>query len=183
MDPVIESLLMSIAPILTKNTAAVIADRVKAAKAKSDKEQSIQELSDLINELISENADLRTATQAFQQQLVSQQITSGDIQYVNETVIPLIEKLNGVSEIPMQSEYLNTFKELLSPNMLSVLQLLGFDFKEAIGKPLTELVRGLILSNLRKATIQTDFINLENNRLSISKDPEAYERYMHLSGK
>jgi hypothetical protein len=40
-------------------------------------------------------------------------------------------------------------KPLLSVETLTVLQLLGFNFKQAIGEPLTELVAGLIAAKAR----------------------------------
>jgi hypothetical protein len=36
-------------------------------------------------------------------------------------------------------------KKLVSVEMLTVLQLVGFNFKAAIGEPLTQVVEGLIL--------------------------------------
>ncbi len=43
---------------------------------------------------------------------------------------------------------LEILKPILSTETLKILQLLGFDFKAAVGEPLTELVRSAILSKV-----------------------------------
>jgi hypothetical protein len=55
-----------------------------------------------------------------------------------------------------------------------VLQLLGFNFRKAIGEPMTELVSKLILSKAQADPTLT----LELNRLylDVALDPEAHSR-------
>lgn len=47
---------------------------------------------------------------------------------------------------PETQKYLDVLEKLLSVETVTVLQLLGFNFRQAIGEPLTQLVRRLIAS-------------------------------------
>ncbi|MFH4338650.1 hypothetical protein WAJ35_25055, partial [Acinetobacter baumannii] len=53
------------------------------------------------------------------------------------------------------SKSLDMIKPLLSKEMFNILQLLGFNFKQAIGEPLTVLIRGMISSKTPASLEQT----------------------------
>jgi hypothetical protein len=60
------------------------------------------------------------------------------------------------------------------------LQLLGFNFRKAIGEPLTELVSKLILSKAQPDPV----LGLEIQRayLDVARDPDAHARLVGMLG-
>ena len=77
---------------------------------------------------------------------------------------------------------------LLSAKTVTVLQLLGFNFKRAIGEPLTELVsRAILAKSPADATLGNELQRLSAQRevafLEVAKDPDAYERLGKMTGR
>lgn len=108
-------------------------------------------------------------------------------------MIPILKELiaqasgdpNNAINTASMAETLEIAESLLSVKMLTVLQLVGFNFKQAIGEPLTLLLQKLILS---KAAADTQS-NVEFNKLSmafnvevakIAQDQDATERFEHV---
>ena len=61
------------------------------------------------------------------------------------------------------------------------MQLLGFNYKKAIGEPLTNLLKGFIESKMPTDNkINSEYIL---KMLEIAKDKEATERYLKLTGQ
>jgi hypothetical protein len=74
---------------------------------------------------------------------------------------------------------------MLSAEMLKVLQLVGFNFKKAIGEPLTLLVAKLITAQIPpdpQSTLEINRLSAESNvaMLQIAQDAEAFERLRHV---
>jgi hypothetical protein len=84
-------------------------------------------------------------SQAFEQDLVAQRLSSSDIEYITSTILLVAEglaieaaKTDAKAAAALQA--LNVLKPLLSVETVTVLQLIGFNFRKAIGEPLTALV-------------------------------------------
>ncbi len=82
------------------------------------------------------------------EQLVAQRIRTEEITYITDKLIPTVEDLAGLAADD-NAEAVGAIKKLVSVEMLTVLQLVGFNFKAAIGEPLTQVVEGLILQLAR----------------------------------
>lgn len=65
------------------------------------------------------------------------------------------------------------------------MQLIGFNFKQAIGEPLTSLIRRLIESKMPINDVELKRLNVINSNLSIevAKDEAATNRLMKLLGR
>lgn len=148
MDPVVAELISQLSTITARNLTATVSERVKVIRASKKNEQIISSLDDIINELLDDKAQLTRVAQALRDQLVAQQISDDDVKFIAETVIPAIEKLAKASGQPLPENILDTVKTLLEPEMFMVLQLLGFDFRSAIGRPLTDLLQRVILQSI-----------------------------------
>lgn len=156
MDPYIQNLAVQLAETAARNTASTIIDRLSAARTRKKQEESIAELESIIYDLIDDKAELSRIAQAFEETLVAQRISETEISYITETVVPLVEKLinstneqGSVNEDEQQQhqQILDVVKELLSVETITVLQVLGFNFKRAIGEPLTDLLARMIRAN------------------------------------
>lgn len=129
--------------ILARNSAGFIFDKIRSVKARKNDQETIKELEDIINNLIEDKNDLQRISQALSQELASQKITEEEIKYITDNVLPLLEKF-----IPQGDNNIEAIKSLLSPEILQIMQVLGFNYKLAIGAPLTSLVQKLIESKI-----------------------------------
>lgn len=175
-----------IAESTVRNTAGAISDKISSIKAKRDDKQTIRELEDIVNNLLDDKNELVRIAHAYEQELISQKISDEDIAYITNTLVPLIEKLiDGIedeNERVKSQAYINTIKNIVSKEMITVLQLVGFNFKQAVGEPLTTLIKCVIESKIPINDIELRRLSVLNSNLSIeiSRDKEAYERLMRL---
>lgn len=130
--------------ILARNTAGYIFDKIRTVKAKNSDKETIQELEEIISNLIEDKNELQRISQVLSQELSAQRISEVEIKYITDNVLPLLKKF-----IPASSD-ISSVEAILSPEILSILQTLGFNYKIAIGEPLTQLVRSFIESNIKR---------------------------------
>lgn len=74
-------------------------------------------------------------------------------------------------------------KQLVSTEMLTILQLVGFNYKRAIGEPLTRVVEALITSQLpspEQLRLQTVALEHQTELLRIAQNPKALANYQKL---
>jgi hypothetical protein len=174
-----------------RNTAGAIRDKIKAIKTKREQKEVIQELEEIISDLIDDKNELKQIAEGYKEEFVAQQISQEEIEYITQTVIPVLKELieasdNGNSAAAANMDKtLDVLTSILSVETLTVLQLLGFNFKQAIGEPLTQLLRQFIAS---KTPVDSQS-NAEYNKLvmavslevaKIAQDKDATERWERL---
>ncbi|MDO4430620.1 hypothetical protein EDC51_106123 [Bibersteinia trehalosi] len=147
MDQQLIDLGIKLSEALVKNTASSIFTKIRAIKAKKDDKETINELEEIIQELIADKNELLQISQAFQQELMAQKITDTEIDYITQKLIPKLQELAGVTGGNVD-EMVRILSPLVSKETLTILQLLGFNFRKAIGEPLTILLEKMILSKL-----------------------------------
>lgn len=133
---------------LLKNTASAISTKIKAIKSKKKDKETINELEEIIQELISDKNELLQISQAYQQELMAQKITDKEIEYITKELIPKLQELVRATGGNNVDEMVRILSPLISKETLTILQLLGFNFRKAIGEPLTMLLEKLILSRM-----------------------------------
>lgn len=193
MDEANTKLLSELAVKLTesavRNTAGMVTDKITKIKAKRDEKQTIRELESIINDLLDDKNELIRIAKTFEQELVSQRISDDDIEYITTTLMPLaekfVEKTEDEKERAKNQENLDMVKAVLSKETITVMQLIGFNFKQAIGEPLTSLIRRLIESKMPINDAELRRLNVINSNLSIeiAKDEVATNRLMKLLGR
>lgn len=174
---------------LVQNTSQTIMDRKKLAKAKDSNEETINSLEEIINGLIAEKNQLIEIAQIYDEHLVAQKISKEDIDYITNSILPLLESIlekDETDEGIKNKENLELLKPLLSAETFNILQLLGFNFKQAIGEPLTILVNKLIISNapdLSEKTKELEILNAkrELEYFKILQDEDAYNRLLKIN--
>lgn len=188
IPPEIAQITLNLAEVSIRNTASFVQDRIRTAKANRDHANQITELTEIINDLLADKTELITIGQLMHQELASHSIADEDLHFVTDTLIPTIEKLlsegeeNGKTERTNQIE---AIKALVTPEMLSVLQLVGFNFREAIGVPLTELLASTIRRSVTAPAVdQSVLVELELRRnvlaLEVATDAAASNRATKL---
>lgn len=191
MDPNVETLAFQLANTAARNTAGSIIGRIAVIKKTRKEHETIAELEEIVNDLLSDKNELLLIAQAYEQELVAQKISEGDIEYISTKFVPLLRKFvesaaaSEGQDVAEAQRIIDLVQPLLSVEMVTVLQLIGFNFRKAIGEPLTELVSRLILS---KTQIDSGQL-LEVQRLSalrdstfldIARDSEAYDRLVKM---
>ncbi|WP_160045676.1 hypothetical protein [Paenibacillus sp. USDA918EY] len=176
---------------IAKSSVQSIMAKIKTAKASGDKDKTISNLEEIINELISDRNRLVQLAQSYEEELITQRISDKDIDYITMNIIPLIESLaeqNVGDDAQKTKEAINLFKPILSKELFNIAQLLGFNFKQAIGEPLTKLVNSAIQSKMPipdglNATLQLTVMQRDVEFFKIMQDEEAYQRYLIATGK
>ncbi len=176
MEEPFSALAKQLATVIISNTATIVADRVKTAHANKDKDKTIAALEEIINELVSDKSELTRIAQAYEQEFVSQKITEKELKYITDNVLPLLDKF-----IPQnQKETVEQIKSVLSVETLTIMQLLGFNYKRAIGEPLTILLQKNIEAKIPADPIANQKLQLA--LIELVKDPDASKRYEALTG-
>ena len=172
INPDFANLGIKLGEAALRNSAGAVLDRIKSVKARRNDKETINELEELINSLIADKNELVQIAEAYKQELVAQQISQDNIQYITESFIPrleeLIEKTSSGATAASVQQGLDGLKPLLSVEMLTVLQLIGFNFKQAIGEPLTLLLQKFITSKVPQNPVN----QLEVNKLTLAFNVE-----------
>lgn len=169
-------LAAALATAVGKNTVNIISDRIKIAHANSSKDKTINTLEEIINDLQSDKNELIRISQAYEQEFVSQKITEKELKYITDNVLPLLDKF-----IPQnQKETVEQIKSVLSVETLNIMQLLGFNYKKAVGEPLTSLLQKTIESKIPIDPVMNQKFQLAI--IELAKDSEALARYEILTG-
>lgn len=182
IDPELFSTGSQVLSSLT-NAVSTISDRVRVAKQKTNKEETINELEQIINDLIDEKQELYRTIQIYQEELIMKKISNEDVEYITQKIVPLLEGLMIENSTDDTMDNFEMLKSLLSQETFKILQLLGFNFKKAIGEPLTNLVRDFIESQNPKLEGKQLELQLLKEKINIEfmkiiQDKEAYDRYL-----
>lgn len=189
LDPAVAKLGVDLAGLAARKSAASIATTVRAAKQRASHEEQVNELTDVINELVDERSHLISIAQAYREELESRRLSDADLVYVTTEIIPVVEEIasllsaEGDDGEAQAEEFVRIARALLTERTLTIMQMLGFDYREAFGRPLTDLARLYILSRAPGSDAEKveEMKLLAQKRelalLEIAKDPAAFERF------
>lgn len=181
VPPEVVDLGIRLAESLARNTATAIDDKIRALLAGRKQDQIIAGLQEIIHDLVADKADLTRIAQAYQEELVAQRITDQDVQYITDTIIPTLRQMAAKSDDGEGVlEQIDAFAPLLSVDMINVLQILGFNFRRALGEPLTLLTEKAILARVPRPDAQLESARLQQAYVQLALDPQAYERFREM---
>ncbi|WP_106766277.1 hypothetical protein [Paenibacillus faecalis] len=171
-----------------KKSVEAIFDKIRTVKQKGNSEEVISSLEEIINELISDKNQLIQITQAYEEKLIAQKISEEDISYITSSFIPLLESLiqqNSNEEADKIRQGIEMFKPILSKETFNILQIMGFNFKQAIGIPLTRLIEALISSKIpptgdKAVELQTLVEQRQIEYLKVVQNEEYYRRLVSI---
>lgn len=148
MDPHIVQLGMNLFETAGRHTYGIITDKMTLAKEKknSTEQQIIYE--EIINDLMQDKNELEKYAQEYKRLYENLTISDEDIEHLQATLERIVDIIidNGIVP-PEKSVDTRTVIELFNKDTLKTAQLLGFNYKEAIGIPLTEVSSSFIRSN------------------------------------
>lgn len=190
VDPEAQRLAAQLAETAVRHTASSIADKIAVLNAKRKDKETIAELEELVYDLLSDKDELARIATAYKQELIAQQISENDIRYISENFVPVLRQLIQAAgeddgKAVGSEEVLDIVQPLLSVETVTVMQLIGFNIRKAVGEPLTQLVGNLISSKTpvdpREGTeVQRLSLLLQNGYLDVAKDPESFDRLLRL---
>ena len=136
----------SLAALAAKGTATAVATKIKTLKEEKDTASVRAAYDELVGELLEERAEAIQIVQAYKAELDRVQISDDDIKSLDATIGRVLEIVasfqSGAEESTSVNEKNAAFeqlRQLISADTLRTMQLLGFNYKAAIGEPLTEL--------------------------------------------
>lgn len=136
---------MALAELAVKGTASAVSKKIRAIKDVKDAEKLRTTYDSIVNEVIQEREDAVRIAQAYKAELDKVIISDEDIQHLHATISRILDLLKQFSpDTPLEN--LESFKDLISADTLKTMQLLGFNYKAAIGEPLTKLCADAIAS-------------------------------------
>ncbi|OBZ14015.1 hypothetical protein A8L34_08550 [Bacillus sp. FJAT-27264] len=191
LDPELLKAGVNVLGGIVKDSVSSITTKISSAKANKDKDKTITALEEIITDLISDRNQLIQAVQAYEEVLITQRIADTDIEYITGNILPLLEELLERTQgdnAQKTKEALELFKPILSKELFNIVQLLGFNFKQAIGDPLTKLVNSSIMSKVPPTTEaaialkQTEY-QREVEYFKIMQDEESFRRYLKAQGR
>jgi len=157
-QPIIE-MGISLTELAVKGTTTAVVNKVKAIKEEKNADKLRGTYDEIVNELLAERDEAVRIAQAYKSELERIIISDEDIVHLHNTVSRLLEIIKSVQlvsaigkgeeevkKVEAQVESYEQLKELISVDTLKTMQLLGFNYKAAIGKPLTEICANAIIN-------------------------------------
>jgi hypothetical protein len=176
---------VQLATSAARNSASAIANAITAMRASKSANEQVVALEQIVSDLLSDKSELTRIAQAYQHELVAQQLTPGDVQYITDAVVPLLEQFADGMDNPESGaqlkEQVQAFKPLLSVETVNILQLLGFNFRQGIGAPLTQRLKELIEGNGNSGhDLQAEALRTQQRAMELAADPNAYARFREM---
>ena len=150
---------ISLAELAIKGTATVVTNRIRAVKDEKNSDRLRSTYDEIVNELLAEREEAIRIAQAYKSELDRIMISDDDIKHLHNTVSRLLEILkkmqlsnaalvgeDEVKRVSAQVDSYDQIKELISVDTLKTMQLLGFNYKAAIGEPLTKICSEAIMN-------------------------------------
>ena len=130
---------IALSNLAVKQTVYSINSKISTMKNEHDVNTVRKQYNEMIDELISERGEAIRIAQVYKNEIDRIQINDEDIEHLQNTVSRIIDAFKGRDpEKPMDTFV--QLKELINADTLKTMQLLGFNFKTAIGEPLTCLL-------------------------------------------
>lgn len=134
--------------ISSKNTAESIYNKINSVKQKNNDKETILILEEIINNLAADKNELIQITRCYEQEFTDRDISDTDIDYITRELMPIL-----TSFLPFSggnNEFISSIQKIFSSETLKILKLLGFNYKDAIGLPLTNMVSQAIQNQTSK---------------------------------
>ena len=142
MTPEVTNVIATLGAELTtyavKGTVSAVSTKVKSIKNEKNIETLKNNYDEIISELLEEREDIIRIAQTYRAELEKVEISDKDIEHLHktiETVLDILSSFLGKEQI----ESIKPLKDIVNVDTLKTMQLLGFNYKDAIGVPLTKL--------------------------------------------
>ena len=153
----------TLATMIASGTVTAISAKVQSIKGEKDADKIRNTYDEILSQVLQERSDAIRIAQTYKSEYEKIAISDDDIEHLHNTIdrilgIIFAYKSDTIDEATKKN--LETIKGLINKDTLKTLQLLGFNFKTAIGEPLTEICANAINSWGNNKTRQN---NSKNN--------------------
>lgn len=148
---------VSLAGLAVKGTVSAVYTKIRAAKEIKEIEKLRTTYDELINEILLEREEAVRIAQAYKSELDRMEISDEDIEHLHNTISKIIDIVKmaqlakaaskgeeEIAKIKVQANSYEQIKQMISIDTLKTMQLLGFNYKVAIGEPLTQICANAI---------------------------------------
>ena len=180
VDPTIGAAMVNLGSALStlvlKGTATAIHGKIESIKNERNVDTVRNTYNEIVNQLLEEREDAVRIAQTYKQELEKVVISDEDIEYLQQTIAKVLDVINalqlvGTLDNPEKQakatagiQAVESIKNLISKDVLKTMQLLGFNYKAAIGEPLTQLCANAISSIGSKKTVSPNAKSQNRNR-------------------
>lgn len=140
---------IDLASLAIKGTVSAVTTKIRALKTEKDLKLVRNIYDELINELLSEREQAIRIAQFYKSEVDRLEISEQDMVHLNKTIAQVLHIVQNFSS-GITNETFSQIQGLINVDTLKAVQLLGFNFKAAIGEPLTTLCANAILSKTKQ---------------------------------
>lgn len=149
MTDILAQMGVNLATLIAKGTATAVYSRVESVRNEKSADAIRATYDEVVNRLLSEREEAIRIAQVYKEELEKVEISDEDIEHLHSTVASVLSIIKRMSPGVKGINSLEQLKDLISVDTLKTMQLLGFNYKAAIGEPLTRLCANAI-ENLGK---------------------------------
>ena len=146
---------IDLATLAFKGTTTRVNSKIQSLKEEKNADKLRNKYDEIISELLSEREEAIRIAQAYKEEYERVNIDDDEIEYLHHTLKQVITLLSSFTTMDEgQQSSMNQLVTLLNKDTLKTMQLLGFNYKEAIGAPLTEVCSNAIREKLSGRTLK-----------------------------
>lgn len=149
---------ISLTTLAVKGTVTAVAKKIEAIKTEKDLESVRNKYDEIINEILNEREEAVRIAQLYKAEVDRIEISDKDIEHLNNTISRVLSIMQEITP-SLDMTTLSQLQGLINADTLKAMQLLGFNFKAAIGEPLTKLCANKLLSLEQKKPNNTQKTN------------------------
>lgn len=150
MDPMSIDLAVRFTEAVGRTSVSWVSDKIN--QAKGNKEMAAQQAAyeEIITKLLDDKSELEMLARQYKDLYEKVSISDDDIEHLQKTVAGAVQLLSSMRTTNLNNDGFdaNTIVKLINKDTLKTMQLLGFNYKEAIGEPLTEVCAATIRTKL-----------------------------------
>ncbi|MCO4555210.1 hypothetical protein Si091_01672 [Streptococcus infantarius subsp. infantarius] len=126
-----------------------MSSKIQSLKEERNADKLRNTYDEIVNELLSEREQAIRIAQTYKEEYEKVHIDDKDIEYLHNTLERVISLLSSfISVEDGKEDSMKQLVALLNKDTLKTMQLLGFNYKEAIEEPLTEVCLNAIRNKL-----------------------------------
>lgn len=150
MDETIVALNTAFAKSITEVTVEKVTNKITQIKSNHDLKKQVTDYEQLVNDLLDNKNKLELTARNYKERLEQVTISDSDIESLHNTVSTVIKLVRPLSQSEKENDKksIDILLDLLNSDTLKTLQLLGYNYKKAIGEPLTQITANFLKNKL-----------------------------------
>lgn len=150
MDETLLTLNTAFAKAITEVTVEKVTNKITQIKSNHDLKKQVTDYEQLVNDLLDNKNKLELTARNYKERLEQVTISDSDIESLHNTVSTVLKIIKPLSQSGEQEDEksIDIVLDLLNSDTLKTLQLLGYNYKKAIGEPLTQITAEFLKAKL-----------------------------------